>query len=468
MGWGALPLSSGRRIPSSDDAYRTLSITSKADRERRSFRARLQTVGAMALGFGPLFGLLVVLVWIGRVLGTDGAAGRLQELIGRPFIVLLLLEAGYMTLLTVLWLRYRPRPMVADAVPPRLSVIIPAFNEGPMVERSIRSVAQADYPHDRLEIIVVDDGSRDDTFFHMRKLRAEFPNLIRVIHFPGNQGKRAALRAGFLAAAGEVALTIDSDSEIDRMTLRAMVAPFSDARVGAVAGRVTVLNRDTFIGRMLDVQFALSFDFTRAAQSQYGTVMVCPGALSAFRRAVILPHLDGWMVQRFLGRPVGHGEDQALTNIVLRAGFDTVYQSSATVRTLVPARYRQLTRMLLRWDRSFFVEGFAFARFMFKRLRPRSRVLPVISFVCSNLRLLFFAAALTQVPRLGQLGVRELVGIVLVGGAAAACSAVYYLRTERSPRFLYGVAYAFYSLLFLQWIFPWALVTVRDERWGTR
>ena len=51
---------------------------------------------------------------------------------------------------------------------------------------------------------------------------------------------------------------------------------------------------------------------------------------------------------------------------------------------------------------------------------------------------------------------------------AAGCSAVYYLRTERSGRFLYGVAYAFYSLLFLQWILPWALVTVRDERWGTR
>ena len=127
-----------------------------------------------------------------------------------------------------------------------------------------------------------------------------------------------------------------------------MVAPFADARVGAVAGRVTVLNRDTFIGRMLDVQFAVSFDFLRAAQSQYGTVMVCPGALSAFRRAVIVPRLDGWMVQRFLGRPVGHGEDQALTNVVLQTGYDTLYQNNAIVRTLVPDRYRQLSRMLLR------------------------------------------------------------------------------------------------------------------------
>jgi hyaluronan synthase len=389
-------------------------------------------------------------------------------LFGRPFLALLGLEAAYLALQTFLWLRYRPREIDAGAPLPRLSVIIPAFNEGPMVERSIRSVARADYPRDRLEIIVVDDGSRDDTFFHMRKLRHEFPDLVRMIHFPGNRGKRAALREGFLAASGEVVLTIDSDSEIDRGTLQAMVAPFADARVGAVAGRVTVLNRDTFIGRMLDVQFAVSFDFLRAAQSQYGTVMVCPGALSAFRRAVIVPHLDGWMVQRFLGRPVGHGEDQALTNVVLRAGYDTVYQRNAIVRTLVPDRYRQLSRMLLRWDRSFFVEGFAFARFMFKRLRPRGRVLPVVAFVCSNLRALFFAAALTQLPRLGQLGVRELGAIVFVGALTSACTALYYLRTERSARFLYGIAYAFYSLLFLQWVFPWALVTVRDERWGTR
>ncbi|MDF3064823.1 MAG: hypothetical protein K0R38_424 [Polyangiaceae bacterium] len=74
---------------------------------------------------------------------------------------------------------------------------------------------------------------------------------------------------------------------------------------------------------MLEVQYALAFDFGRAAQSVYRAVACCPGALSAFRRDPVLPHLDGWVQQKFLGRHVNHGEDQALTNIVLRAGYDT-------------------------------------------------------------------------------------------------------------------------------------------------
>lgn len=435
----------------------------------RTNRAK-RPLGAAALkllGFGPLAGLCVGAWFLrstaaGRLL-TPASAG-LRELVA----ALVLVEAGYLILQTALWLRYRPKPKLLDKDLPRLSVIIPAFNEGPMVERSITSVAEADYPHDRLEIVVIDDGSRDDTYFHVRKLRWRYPDLVRVIHFPGNQGKRAALRAGFLAASGTIVLTVDSDSEVTPETLREMVAPFAEGRVGAVAGRVRVLNRDTLIGRMLDVQFTLSFDFARAAQSTYGTVMVCPGALSAFRRAVILPHLARWTDQRFLGRPVGHGEDQALTNIVLEAGYDTVYQGTASVLTLVPTRYRQLARMLLRWDRSFIVEGFSFARFMFRRRPGRGRALPIAAFLCSNLRLLLFFGTLLQVPRLLFLGSALLVPMLGATVAATACSSIYYLRTERSPRFLYGPLYALYALLLLQWVLPWAVVTVRDERWGTR
>ena len=337
-----------------------------------------------------------------------------------------------------------------------------------MVERSIASVLRADYPADRLEVIAVDDGSRDDTFFHMERLRRRHPGRLRLVRFAGNRGKRAALEAGFRAATGDVLVTIDSDSEVEAGTLRAMVAPFRDPRVGAVAGKVTVLNRSTFIGAMLDVQYTLAFDFARAAQSSFRTVACCPGALSAFRRDAILPHLPRWLDQRFLGRPVAHGEDQALTNIVLRAGYDTVYQSNAAIRTLAPSRYRQLSRMFLRWERSYVVEGFSFARFMFTRYRPTNRVLPVVSFVLGNLRLALLYAGLLQLPLLlaerpTRLG--ALLGAIVV---SATFTAAYYLRRDRSLRFVYGVVYAFYSLLLLQWILPWAVVTARDERWGTR
>jgi hyaluronan synthase len=246
-----------------------------------------------------------------------------------------------------------------------------------------------------------------------------------------------AYNAGFRAARGEIVLTLDSDSEIEPQTLRAMVAPFqADSKVGAVAGRVSVLNRNNMIGRMLEVQYALAFDFGRAAQSAYRTVACCPGALSAFRREVIVPYLEEWLDQRFLGRPVSHGEDQALTNIVLKQGHDTVYQRTAVVHTLAPQRYGQLTKMLTRWDRSYIVEGFAFAKFMFTGYRKTNRVLPVVTFVVSNVRLLLLYYGLLQLPAVLFTRPGMLANFVAAFVITAFLSSLYYLQTERSLRFL--------------------------------
>jgi hyaluronan synthase len=425
----------------------------------------------MLAGAAPLLGAVISLAWLGWT--SDGAPGssRAQALAmaTHPFGAIAVIQAAYTGLLSILWMRYRPFRAPPGAELPMVSVVIPAFNEGPMVARSIRSVAACDYPKDRLEVIVVDDGSRDDTFFHMQHLRREYPELIRLVRFAGNRGKRSALVAGFRVARGEIVLTIDSDSEILPSTVHAMVAPFlAEPQVGGVAGRVAVLNRDSMISRMLEVQFALAFDFGRAAQSTYRAVACCPGALSAFRKAAILPFLDEWENQRFLGRPVNHGEDQALTNIVLRQGYDTVYQRTAIVNTLVPDSYRQLSRMFLRWDRSYIVEGFSFARFMFTRYREKNRVLPVVTFFVSNLRFVLVAVALMELPRLFDYSMSSALRAVVALMLGAVFSAAYYLRFERSFRWLYGVLYGIFSLVLLQWILPWALVTVRDERWGTR
>lgn len=436
-------------------------------------KSRLLGYVTLVSGVFPLLGAVLSL-WIAFYLRSPGR-GALEALsvfwqsFLHPIGIVVLLQTAYTALLSVLWLRYRPFRVPEGVEFPVVSVIIPAFNEGPMVARSIRSVAKSDYPAEKLEIIVVDDGSRDDTFFHMRHLRREFPELVKLVRFLGNRGKRAALDEGFKAARGEIVITIDSDSEVEPATVREMVTPFlADAKVGAVAGRVAVLNRDSMISRMLEVQYALAFDFGRAAQSVYRSVACCPGALSAFRRTVILPHLEEWTNQKFLGRPVGHGEDQALTNIVLRQGFDTVYQSTAVVHTLAPTKYRQLSRMFTRWDRSYIVEGFSFAKFMFLPYRKDNRVLPIVAFFLSNLRILACAYVVIGLPQVFDTSAAEIWQATLALLVGTAFTALYYLRIEKSFRFLYGVAYAIFSVLFLQWILPWALITVRDERWGTR
>ncbi len=430
---------------------------------------KLQRFGGALAGTAPFFGAMVSIVWLGWSADPHGSTtSTLLAMARHPIGAIAIIQAVYTLILGVLWMRYRP--FRTDATEwPKVTVVIPAFNEGPMVGRSIRSVAACAYPKDKLEVIVVDDGSRDDTFFHMQHLRREFPDLVRLVRFIGNRGKRSALVAGFRAATGDIVITIDSDSEIDPNTVHEMVVPFlADPKVGGVAGRVSVLNRDSLISRMLEVQYALSFDFGRAAQSVYRAVATCPGALSSFRRSIILPFLDEWENQRFLGRPVNHGEDQALTNIVLRQGYDTVYQRSAVVHTLVPTTYSQLSRMFLRWDRSYIVEGFSFARFMFSRYRESNRLLPILTFFVSNLRFVVVAAAIMELPRLFDTSFDTLGRTAVALALGAIFTAAYYLRFERSFRWLYGVAYAVFAVLALQWILPWALVTVRDERWGTR
>jgi hypothetical protein len=127
-----------------------------------------------------------------------------------------------------------------------------------------------------------------------------------------------------------------------------------------------------------------------------------------------------------------------------------------------------MTRMFVRWDRSYIVEGLSFAKFMFTRYRAKNRVLPIVAFVVSNLRFVIFFWGLASLPGIFLADAGSALHGAVALGLGAFFSAAYYLRIERSFRFAYGALYAGYSVLLLQWILPWALVTVRDERWGTR
>ena len=370
---------------------------------------------------------------------------------------------------TLLWFRYRT-PAPADfSNAPALTVVIPAYNEGAMVARSIDSVAQARYPHGRLEIIVIDDGSRDDTWTHIEEAARRHPGLVTTLRFERNRGKRAALEAGFARARGEVLVTIDSDSVIEPDTLLAMAGPFRDARVGAVAGKVSVYNRAAgLIPRMLKVRYALSFDFLRAVQSTYGTVYCCPGALAAYRATVVRRVLGAWMNQRFLGRTCTYGEDRALTNAILEQGYDCVYQRAAIVHTLVPTRYRQMCKMFLRWDRSYVREELRFARHIVWKRPPRARAIALLDVLITNLRYpvgwAVMALFLILLPAHPDLLLRFCGALLLVSGL----NMLYYLRGERSWDFVYGIGYSYFSAFALFWIFPYALLTARAQGWLTR
>lgn len=370
---------------------------------------------------------------------------------------------------TLLWFRYRMPPLARFADAPPMTVIIPAYNEGAMVARTIESVARAHYPCDRLEIFVVDDGSSDDTWQHIERAAAQFPALVVPLRFARNRGKRAALEAGFRRGRGEVMVTIDSDSVIEPATLLAMAGAFRDPKVGAVAGKVSVFNReDGLIPRMLKVRFALSFDFLRAVQSTYGTVYCCPGALAGYRSSVVHKVLDAWMNQHFLGRPCTFGEDRALTNDILNQGYDCVYQRAAIVHTLVPTDYWRLCKMFLRWDRSYVREELRFIGGIVWKRPPFARAIAIAEVLITNLRYPIGWATLALLAALTPLHPEVLLRFCCALLLLSAFNMLYYLRSERSWDFIYGIGYSFFSVFALFWIFPYALCTARTQGWLTR
>lgn len=399
---------------------------------------------------------------------NDIDLGRWTRLIIEPSIIWGIMGAGMLLLRTLFWLRYKPAPPVAFTRAPMLTVVIPAYNEGAMVHRAIDSVATAEYPFGKLEIFVVDDGSKDDTWTYIEQAATRYPQLITTIRFTENRGKRAALAEGFAKARGDVIVTIDSDSEITPASLLALAGPFRDPKVGAVAGKVTVLNvQDGLIPRMLKIRYILSFDFLRAYQSVFRTVYTCPGALAAYRTSVVRKILPAWMNQTFLGVSCTFGEDRALTNGILSEGYDALYQNKAVVRTIVPVTYHKLSRMYLRWDRSYVREDIRLAGIVWRR-PPYVIPLVLLDKLITNLRFPVGYAVIGLFLFLVPDHPFMLLRFGLVIGLVAGFYSLFYLRNERSWDALYGVIYAYYSFIALSWIFPWAVITVRAKAWLTR
>ena len=201
-------------------------------------------------------------------------------------------------------------------------------------------------------------------------------------------GKKEGLYAGFTLGRGEVLVTVDSDSIIEKQALRHLVAPLQqDASLGAVAGNVRVYNRHTsLMGKMQWVRY-VNLDFLRAAQSLYKTVTCTPGSLAAYRRTALRPILTAWRQQTFLGAPCSHSEDRALTNWILRRGRYTHYQRTARVYTVVPETYGGVVNMYLRWERGNVRESLVQLGYLFTRYRTGNRLIPIAEFFLTQLEL---------------------------------------------------------------------------------
>lgn len=371
-------------------------------------------------------------------------------------------------------LRYKPTATIEDESKlPKISVLVPAFNEGALVSRTIHHLANADYPADKLQIIVVNDGSDDDTWEHIDRAAREVGSKVIAINCTENRGKRWALWEAIRRATGEIFITVDSDSLIDRDALKAVVSPMvNDARIGGVAGNVRVLNREGgIIPRMLSVRYVMTFDYKRAAQSMMGggAVLCCAGALAAYRRTAVMPVLDQWLHQTFRGGPARAGEDHAMTNYIIKQGYKVVYQRSARVYTKSPTSYVSLSKMFLRWARSNTRESLHTLSYVFSDFRPEGKNAIRFNYVMAAVGMVLpypflFCGLLLSVFMPMIFGLKLLASCV----TASMLTLLFFAIRERSTEAIFAFVYAFYSTILLCWIQPYAVLTCGKSVWMTR
>lgn len=373
-----------------------------------------------------------------------------------------ILVCGYVISRFVLAAAYRAPKDVGHE--PTISVVVPAYNEGVAVARTVHAVMAARYPWDKMEVIVVNDGSQDDTSLHMHRAAEYYSEgAVRCIDLPQNVGKRSAMAVGIRATQHEVLVFVDSDSVPSPGSLRHLVQALADPKVGCVSGITHVRNAySNGLTRMQMARYFVSFQLLKAAESVLGAVTCCSGCFSAYRREAVLPVLDEWERQTFLGAPCTHGDDRALTNRVLRAGYTSLYDSAAEAWTDAPESYPKFFRQQLRWKKSWSREGLLLLGHAW-RTRPVAFPFIVVATLAGLLSPLVLVLNLAAPWLLGVTPMIYALGLVMV----SLCYALFYRALRNDGLWVNAVPGTFFYIAFSPQLW-WAILRIRDGRWGTR
>jgi hyaluronan synthase len=254
----------------------------------------------------------------------------------------------------------RYRPSTADPGRLTTSVIVPVYDEPPALFRRVLESVTANQPTEM--IAAVDGGDA-----RIAALAAEYCD--EVLRLP-KLGKRGAIAAGLRATDGrtDVVVVLDSDTIWEPGTLAELLRPFADPRVGGVTPRQAVLEPGTNpVRRLADWIEDVRYHLTVPAQSVFGQVGCLAGRTIAYRRAAFEPAVERLVSQTVLGVPQHVGDDRVLTNELLRNGWRTVYQSTASVRTDAPSDWPKFWRQQLRWGRSSQRETLLSLRWLWRR-----------------------------------------------------------------------------------------------------
>jgi hyaluronan synthase len=362
---------------------------------------------------------------------------------------------------------YNPPLLTPGQYEPGVAVIVPAKNESRAIYDTAKALHELDYPGKKLQVVLVNDGSDDDTGEWMDRCGREFGH--KVIHLPKNAGKRAAIVEGMRHHDAEITAFVDSDSLLEPDAITEGLRGFYSPGIAAVCGHTDVSNSTVnWLTRMQTQQYFIAFRTFRALEGYFGSVICCSGAFSLYRTNTIRPMMDEWVNQSFMGMKRTYGDDRGLTNMLLRDGHDTLYVPSARARTTVPHTIVQYIRQQVRWRRSFLMESFIGARHMWRR--PTGAALIFYGVLAVTLLSPFVVSYFLLLG--------PLLGVVNPFAYASGLTLIVMLHQTFYWAFQLPPAdkVSFFSFMPMLpiWILatlimlPWALVTIREMSWGTR
>jgi len=275
------------------------------------------------------------------------------------FYLIFFIWVWFVWLVKIIFARRYQEDKFKDEVDISTSIIIPTYNEIPEVFENALKSTVSENPD---EIIVVLDGPNEV----LRRIAESF-NKVEVITIP-KSGKRKAFAVGVEKSQGEAIILKDSDTIFTKGSLKEMIKPFIDPKVGGVTPDIKIFDPDkNWIRRITEWIHDHRSNITAPGQSSVNTVSCLPGPCAVFRRKPLIENLNEFLNEKFLGTRCETGDDRSLTNLILRQGYNTVFQRTSVVYTDSQNGLWAFIKQQLRWARSSQRNTLMSFRWMFKK-----------------------------------------------------------------------------------------------------
>ncbi len=269
---------------------------------------------------------------------------------------------------------------------PTISIIVPAHNEEKYIKKSLESVANLDYPKEKIEVIVVDNGSTDKTFEEARRFKKKFHTKLKKIKLfkLSRPGKSEALNIGIKYASGDIVGILDADTIVRKDCLKKMLPYFKNKKVGAVTNYIKPINSKGFLPSLQALEYIFS-SFSKKLISILDALYIIPGTLSLIRKDLI--------------KKIGFSNDTLTEDMdaalcILKSGYKISNCLDAVAYTVVPTTFHSLLKQRIRWYRGFIQNFVKHSDIIFNKEYPHLGyfVLPFSSFLA-----IFVGASLTLI-----------------------------------------------------------------------